>query len=164
MRVWIKFDPNVRCHGDGLMHRTTVRNLQQSLPLICRNAMGKMDRNVDTTNTMWPLHHRPFRLDSQSVSGDTVPPTELSNEVRNTARNRSDIEFNRTHAGILPSILDRLVGDDAMLPAHNVVPCPAVKGRREFHVALTPGSFTAPHRQSTPSGNAMKSPLIPSDP
>ncbi len=164
MCVWIEFDPDGRGHGDGLMHGTTVRDLQQSFPLLCRNAMGEMDRNVDTANTMWPLRHRPFRLDGQTVPGDTVSPAELPDEVRNTARNRPDIEFNRAHAGILPSILNRLVGDDSMLPTHDVVPCPAMKGRREFHVALTPGSFTAPHRQSTPSGNAMSSPSTPNDP
>lgn len=164
MLVRIEFDPNVRGRGNGLMHRTTVRDLQQSFSLICRDAMRKVDRNVDTAHTMRSFRHRPFRLDGQTVSGDTMSPAELSDEVRNTARDRPNIEFNRTHAGILPSILNRLVGDDSMLPAHNVVPCPAVKGRREFHVALPPGSFTAPHRQSTPSGNAMSSPSTPNDP
>ena len=163
MRVRIEFDPDGRGHGDGLMHGTTVRDLQQAFPLICRDAMRKMDRNVDTAHTMRSFRHRPFRLDGQTVPGDTVSPAELSDEVRDATCNGPDIEFNGSHAGILSSILNRLVGDDSMLPAHNVVPCSAVKGRREFHVALTPGSLTAPHRQSTPSGNAMSSPLIPND-
>lgn len=117
------------------MHRTPVGDLQQSLPLICRDAVGKMNRNVDTANTMWPLRHRPFRLDRQAVSGDTVSPAELSDEVCNTTCDGPYIELYRPHTGILPSILDRLVGDDSMLPAHNVVPCPAVKGRCKFHRA-----------------------------
>jgi hypothetical protein len=91
--------------------------------------MGKMNRNVDTADTMRPFRHRPFRLDCQALSGDTMSPAELSHEVRHTARDRPDIEFNRAHAGILPPILDRLVGDDSMLPTHNVVPCATVKGR-----------------------------------
>jgi hypothetical protein len=92
-----------------------------------------MDRDVDTAYTMWSFRHRPCRLDGQPVSGDTVSPAELSDEVRNTACDRPDIQFDWAHAGILPPILNRLVGDDSMLPAHDVIPCPAVKGRREFH-------------------------------
>jgi hypothetical protein len=133
MRVGIEFNSNVWRYCERLMYRTTLRNLQQSLSLICRDAMRKMDRDVDTSYAMWSFRHRPFRLDGQTVSGNTVSPAELSDEIRNTARDRPDIEFNRTHSGILPSILHRLVGDDSMLPAHDVVSCPAMKGRREFH-------------------------------
>ena len=138
LRGRIQRDPDGRCHGDGLMHCAAMRHLQEPFLLLCADAMGKVDSDVDTTDTMRNFSHRPFRIDRQTVSRNAVPPAELPDEVCDTARNGADEEFNRTHAGILPSVLHRLVGDDPMLAAHHVVARPAVKGGREFHV-VSPG-------------------------
>jgi hypothetical protein len=131
--VGIEFDRHAGRHREGLMHCAAMRDLQQAFLLVCVDSMGKMDSDLDTTDTARNFGHRPFRLDRQAVSGDAVPHTELSDEVRDTTRDGPDKEFHRTHSGILPSVLHRLVGDDSMLAAHNVVSCPAVKGGREFH-------------------------------
>lgn len=164
MRGWIECNPDGRCHSDGLVYRTGMSNPQQSFPLICRDAVRQMDSDVDTTDTMRTLGRGPFCIHAEAISINAVPRTELPDEIRNTTCDGTDKEFHRTHPGILPPILDRLVGDDSMLAAHNVVPCPSVIGCGELHLTPEPGSFAAPHKHSRPSGNAMSSPLIPIDP
>lgn len=117
--------------------------------------MGKMDSDVDTTDAVWILGHRPFRIDYQALSGNAVPSAELPDEIPDTTGDGPDKQFNRSHSGILSPVLQRLVGDDSMLAAHDVVARSAVKGRREFHV-ISPGlgSFAAAHRHSTPRSAA----------
>jgi hypothetical protein len=97
--------------------------------------MGKMDSNIDTADTVWAFSHRPFGIDRQAVSANTVPPAELSDEVADTTGYRAHEQFNRTHSGILPSVLQRLIRHDSMFAAQDVVSSPAVKRCREFHVS-----------------------------
>jgi hypothetical protein len=118
------------------MHGAAMRNLQEPFFLLCGDTVGKMDAYVDAADAVGSFGHRPFCLDRQALLRDAVPPTELPNKICDTTREGPDKEFNRSHAGILSSILRGLVGDDAMLTAHNVVTHPAVKRCREFHVVL----------------------------
>jgi hypothetical protein len=131
----IEFDRHTGRHRERLMHGAAMRDLQQAFFLFCADSMRKMDGDVDPTDTVWNFGHRPFRIDRQAVSSNAVPPTELPDEVRHTTRDGPDKEFDRTHSGILPSILRPLVGDDSMFAAHNVVSCSSVKGSRKFHLA-----------------------------
>src|SRR6478609_2131330 len=132
---WIQLDPDVRRHDDGLMHRAAMRHLQQPLFLLCGHSMGKMDADVDATDAVRTFGHAPFRVDAQAVLRNTVPPAELPDEVCDTTGDGSDKEFNRTHSGVLPSVLHRLVGDDSMPAAHNIVTRSAMIDRRQLHTA-----------------------------
>jgi hypothetical protein len=133
----IEFDRHAGRHLEGLMHCAAMRDLQQAFLLFCADSMGKMDGDIDPTDTVWNFGHSPFRIDRQAVSGNAVPPAELPDEVRDTTRDRPDKEFDWTHSGILPSILHRLIGDHSMFAAHNVVACPSVVSAVSFIVPLS---------------------------
>ena len=130
----IQRDRDGQCTRDRLMDGTTMRDFQQPLFLLGWNSMGKMDGNIDPADTVRTFSHGPFRIDTQPIPRNIVSRTKLAYEVRHAARHGADEEFNRTHSGILPTILRRLIGDDAMFAAVYVVASPAVIGHCEFHL------------------------------
>jgi hypothetical protein len=131
--LWIQRDGDVRRYGDSLVDSATVRHLQESLSLFCSGSMRQMDSDVDATNAMGAFGHGPFRIDAQALPRNTVPPAKLPDEIRDTTRHGPDKEFNGTHSRVPTPVLYRLVDDDTMLAAHNVVASAAMVGRREFH-------------------------------
>src|SRR3990172_6432505 len=97
--------------------------------------MGKMDCDVDLADTVRAFGHGPFRINAQTFARNVVPCAELPHKIPDTAGHRADKEFDCTHAGILTVVGDRMVCDDSMLAARDVVPCAAVEGHLEFHRA-----------------------------
>jgi hypothetical protein len=130
----VQLDGDIRCHGNGLVHRAAMRHFQESLSLLGSESMGQMDAEVDATDAMWSFGHGPFRIDAQPLTGNVVSRAKLPDEVGHAAGHRPDEQLDRTHPGILSAVVDRLIRDDSMLTARDVVTCPAMKGSREFHV------------------------------
>jgi len=62
--------------------------------------------------------------------------TVTTHEITDTTGERADEEFYGTHSGILPPIIDRLIGHDPVLAARDVMPSSTMVGHREFHIAL----------------------------
>ena len=138
MRGWVHRDRDVGRHSNGLVDGTTMGYLQQPFLLFGRDPMGEMNTDINPTDTMGAFGHRPFHINCQTLSSNAVPPAKLTDKIPHATGYRPDKEFNRAHAGILPSILDRLVGNDPMLAADNVITRSTMKGGCEFH-AVSPG-------------------------
>ena len=61
--------------------------------------------------------------------------TVTADKIPDATGNGTDEEFDRAHAGILPPVTDRLIGDDPMRSTGNVVAGPAMVCDSECHIA-----------------------------
>jgi hypothetical protein len=129
----IELNRHAGCHRDGLMDSAAMRHFEESLVVIGRDAMRQVNCQCHLAYPMRLFRHGPFRLDAQSLGRDLMAVTVAAHEITDTTGERTDEEFDRTHAGILPSIIDRLIGHDPVLAARDVMPSSAMVGHREFH-------------------------------
>jgi hypothetical protein len=130
-----------------------MRNFQETFFEIRRQAMRKMDRQSNFADTMRALGHRPLGIDSQFVPRDIVARAELSDKIPDATGHRSDEQFDGTHPGILPAVVYRLIRDDTMSSACDVVTHPTMVCHGQFHHAPPlAGNFAGSHGQSEPTG------------
>jgi hypothetical protein len=98
--------------------------------------MRQLNRQCDLTHPMRLFRHGPFRLNAQSFARDLMAVAVPTHEISDATGQRTDEEFDRTHPGILPSILNRLIAHYSMLAARDVISSSTMICRGEFHVAL----------------------------
>jgi hypothetical protein len=129
----IEFDCHANRHREGLMHGAAMRHFEEPLALFGRDAMRQVNRQCDLTHPMRLFRHSPFRLNTQPFGRDLVAVTEATHEITDTTGECTDEEFDRTHAGILSSIFDRLISDDPVLAARDVISGSTMVSHSEFH-------------------------------
>lgn len=122
----IEFDRHPGRHRNGLMHGAAMRDLEKPLTLFCRNTMWQVNRQGDLAYPMRLFRHGPFRLDTQAFGRDLMTVAIATDEIPDATGDGADEELDRTHAGILPPVLGRLIGHDPVSPAGNVVTSPAM--------------------------------------
>jgi hypothetical protein len=67
------------------------------------------------------FRHGPFRSDAQPFGRNLMAVTVPTNKITHTTGERTDEEFDRTHAGILSPIFDRLIGHHSVCTTGNVI-------------------------------------------
>jgi len=115
-------------HSEGLMHGAAMRRLEESLAVFGRDAVWQVNRQCDLAHPMRLFCHGPFCLDAQPLGRDLMAVAIATHEITDTTCEGTDKEFDRTHAGILPPVIDRLVCDDSMLAARDVIASAPVIG------------------------------------
>jgi hypothetical protein len=98
--------------------------------------MRQVNRQCDLAHPMRLFRHGPFRLDAQACSRDLMAVTVSTYKITHTTGDGTDKQFDGTHPGILPAVFYRLIRDDAMCAARNVVASPTMVCGCEFHVAF----------------------------
>jgi hypothetical protein len=132
----VEFDRHAGGHCERLMYGAAMRDFEKKLALFSRDAMRQVNRQCHLAYSMRLFCHGPFRLDAQPFGRDLMAVAIAAHEIPDTTSERTDEEFDRTHAGILPPILGRLIGDNPVLATRDVMPSSTMVGYGEFHVAL----------------------------
>ena len=68
MNLWIELDGYSRRNRDRLMDGTALCNSDHALFLFRCHPMGKMNHEVNVTDSVRALGHVPFRIDRQSFA------------------------------------------------------------------------------------------------
>jgi hypothetical protein len=88
--------------------------------------MRKMDREVDTADTVRIFSHGPLCLYAKPVCPNPVPRTEPPDKIAHATCNGPDKQFHRTESLVLAAVLDRLIGDNPVSPTDDVMPSAAL--------------------------------------